>query len=208
MYWLAALALLKTPEFELLPTQLPHLGTLLTARIIKADYEVTAEGMPKLFAGAPASWALLKRASRPVSNVQVTWELPIERLREAAQSSVAKQAAIAMFSPRSTPPLDGVHYKLKVTFKHTKGSSCVGMFASAQYLPAALVVPFKFAIKVPLAGTRILRTAQSLGPEDLGRGWDAFFAVPPMAGGWDEVAWAGKGLPTSGRLTIKLTVSR
>jgi hypothetical protein len=27
-----------------------------------------------------------------------------------------------------------------------------------------------------------------------------------MVGGWDEVAWAAKGLPTSGSLPIHLTV--
>jgi hypothetical protein len=33
------------------------------------------------------------------------------------------------------------------------------------------------------------------------------FKIGPMAGGWDDVAWASKGLPSSGPLTIKLTVS-
>jgi hypothetical protein len=35
-----------------------------------------------------------------------------------------------------------------------------------------------------------------------------WFKLGVMAGGWDEVAWAGKGLPSSGHLTIKLEVSK
>ena len=40
-----------------------------------------------------------------------------------------------------------------------------------------------------------------------GYGFYDFFGMGPMAGGWDESAWAAKGLPTEGRLHIKLTVS-
>jgi hypothetical protein len=37
-------------------------------------------------------------------------------------------------------------------------------------------------------------------------GWSNVFELGPMAGGWDEVAWASKGLPSSGLLNIKITV--
>lgn len=208
MHWLAGLALPRRPALEILPTLLPHLSTLLTARIIKADYQVTAEDLQRLFAGAPASWALPKRASRPVSNVQVTWELPVEQLREAAQRSVAEQETVTVYSPRSTPPLGGVHYKLQIVCKHDDGSCCVGVYACALHLPGDLAMSFGFTVDVRAAGTRILRTGQSQGLEDLSRGWAAFFGVAAMAGGWDERAWAAKGLPTSGTPTVKLTVGR
>ena len=41
-----------------------------------------------------------------------------------------------------------------------------------------------------------------------GRGWSNFFKTGHMAGGWDESVWASKGLPTTGVLTIKATLSK
>lgn len=41
----------------------------------------------------------------------------------------------------------------------------------------------------------------------VGRGWRDFFDVGPMPGGFDEAAWAAKGLPTSGQIVLKLTVN-
>jgi hypothetical protein len=34
-----------------------------------------------------------------------------------------------------------------------------------------------------------------------------FFKVGPMAVGWDESAWAAKGLPATGVLSVELTIS-
>jgi hypothetical protein len=41
-----------------------------------------------------------------------------------------------------------------------------------------------------------------------GQGRQDFFVIGPMAagGGWDEAAWAAKGLPVSGELQLSLTM--
>jgi hypothetical protein len=38
------------------------------------------------------------------------------------------------------------------------------------------------------------------------RGWSDFFGLGVMSAGFDEDAWAAKGLPTSGNIMLKLTV--
>jgi hypothetical protein len=35
-----------------------------------------------------------------------------------------------------------------------------------------------------------------------------FFKVGPMKNGWDDVAWAAKGWPTSGELEVTLEVTK
>jgi hypothetical protein len=37
-------------------------------------------------------------------------------------------------------------------------------------------------------------------------GFSDFFKVGCMSGGFDEVAWAGKGLPTSGSILLQMIV--
>jgi hypothetical protein len=58
----------------------------------------------------------------------------------------------------------------------------------------------------------ICYTAESL-PTNLRSGWgyDDFFGIGVMSGGgavggWDEAAWAAKGLPTEGELEVQLTM--
>lgn len=40
-----------------------------------------------------------------------------------------------------------------------------------------------------------------------GKGWPDFLKVGPMAGGWDDAAWAAKGLPTDGDLVITASIT-
>lgn len=51
-----------------------------------------------------------------------------------------------------------------------------------------------------------LSTSSSL-VSDRGRGARDVFEVGPMAGGWDEVKLAGKGVPVRGNLDITLRVT-
>lgn len=39
------------------------------------------------------------------------------------------------------------------------------------------------------------------------QGKDDFFGVGVISGGWDEAAWAAKGLPTHGYILLTATVS-
>jgi hypothetical protein len=210
MYWLAAVAAPTGTNFEVFPKLLPKLTTLHMARIINPRYQMTTEDHTRLFSDAPAAWALPKRASAPLSSVQMTWELPVEQLREAAQRSVARNAIVALRSPCCTPPLSGIQYDLHIKCSPNEGSGGIGLYVGAVALAASLWMPVDYTIAVPGVclrtqltqneGGRLLKSSSNCG-------WRNFFKVSPMAGGWDEEAWAAQGLPTSGTLTIKLTVS-
>jgi hypothetical protein len=199
-YWLSALTI---PSITVPAVLLPHVRNLLAARSVKADYQVTALDLQKVFAGAPACWALPQRATQPVSSAQVTWEVPIDKLRAAAHRSVAGNSTVSLRSFCSTAPVDGMSYDINVECSPKEGGSCIGVFGRATNAPCDLFWSFDMTMRAP----GLARTVSSRMGRGAGYGWRDFFDLPAMAGGWDEAAWAAKGLPTSGTLPITLTVS-
>lgn len=88
----------------------------------------------------------------------------------------------------------------------TSSAVSIGMYARAADAPpdASYTLTFEMsaapqearpATSGPLKGTGIW-------------GFETFFKVGPMAGGWDEAAWVAKGLPANGPLVLKLSVSK
>ena len=51
------------------------------------------------------------------------------------------------------------------------------------------------------------RGSSSVLSRDVGLGQPDFFGAGAMPGGWDEAAWTAQGLPTSGQLTLTLTIT-
>ena len=149
----------------------------------------------------------------PVGSVQVVWQLDVSQLRDAARRCAAEQRDYTdMFSSEPSPPLGGISFHTRMLLKFDDGGVKVGLFCTPRSLPHDLLYTCKVKLQVEEFGEWTWTdTSLPLRPKptrcSMMRGWFDFFQLGPMAGGWDETAWAAKGLPTNGHLTIKLTVS-
>ena len=159
--------------------------------------------LQRLLPGAPPSWSLGPRISRHVSSVSVTCDLSISALREAAQSCVADGRVIYMQS-HSTAPLGGLSFQVVSSCR--PGADGIGCTVSigTQCSNVNNTVCPTFRFKLVSTGHRV--TGSNKVGEFAAFAHD-FFMLGEMAGGWDAVAVAAKGLPASGELPITLTVS-
>jgi hypothetical protein len=86
----------------------------------------------------------------------------------------------------------------------TTGGSSVGLYLQPLNAPQGTFWGAHVTIAVagcPAFSQEVIVQAPCLS------GTSDFFKPGPMAGGWDEAAWAAKGLPTSGKLVVAGTVS-
>jgi hypothetical protein len=166
---------------------------------------VRASNLQRLLPSAPPSWALGRRRSNPVSSVSVTWDLSISTLQETAQRCVAEGKQLLVKSRTHTAPLGGLAFQpIAACYPAADGAGCklcVGVKCSNR--DVGIVLPsFKFQL-VSASGHRAAGVAP-LGSKGEVRD---LFQLGVMAGGWDAVAVAAKGLPANGVLPITLTVS-
>jgi hypothetical protein len=185
----------------------PKIQQLLLLRDAKADYQVTEADLQagEWLAGAPPSWAQGRRVIQPVSSVQLVWNLDVSELRDAARCSAADKGGSNVCSTQVSPPLGGIGFVVSANCIKSTAGVKIGLYCHVSDLWSGLVCVCDFEIEV--VGF-MKSTGLSRLPFRDGLGWDDFFELGHMPGGWDDVAWAGKGLPTSGQLTIKLTVSK
>jgi hypothetical protein len=207
LYWLAALASSRNEDLEPFSDLLRELSTLLTIRITMPDFQVTAQELQRHFVNPPTSWALPRRALHPVSSVQLTWQLPVSELLAAVHCSIRDNAIRAVQSARSTPPLSGIEFVIRLHCVPENGSCHAGLFALPLSLPADLCASFKFRLHIPGTQLDMCLPTPQLNSRKHFWGWTDFFGTSTMPGGWDEAAWKAQGLPMSGTLPITLTVN-
>jgi hypothetical protein len=137
------------------------------------------------------------------------WQVDVSELRDAARRCAAQQSDDqTLCAPESSPPLGGISFFMKFYMRFEDGGVRVNFFGLPECLPHDMLYTCNFRVQVEgiAIDDPLLAMHKPLLAEYM-RGWSDCFKVGPMAGGWDEVAWAGKGLPISGQLSIKLTVS-
>jgi hypothetical protein len=95
---------------------------------------------------------------------------------------------------------------LDCEWEDSKQGSRVGMFVHVGTLPTGTVCCCTYSLECvgvdavdSFTDTHIFDWTQSWGPDD-------FFKLASMSGGFDEAAWAAKGLPASGNILLRLTV--
>lgn len=145
--------------------------------------------------------------------MQLVWRLDVAAIRATACSNASQQKLIHLRSETVTPPLDGVAFRwlMELKWDADKGGSKVGLFAVPQNVPRDAFLTYSFSLSVPNRSSEHAGSTARDGTSPMqqgggGRGCADFFDLGFMAGGWDESAWAAKGLPTSGQLHITLTV--
>jgi len=202
-FWLSALAVSADAPKLLLSEQQAVVKQLLMMQLGSSGKGVTAADFTRQLPGAPSSWVLPKRVSRQVSSVQLTWMLEVEAVRDAARSSASQQKTISMHPHCVTPPLEGLVFSLHLHVKPQEQGAQLGLFVRTRNTPPDTFYSCSFTISTC---QRSKHRDASLAHGHAGKGWSDFFKLGTMAGGWDEAAWAAKGLPTSGQLPITLTV--
>jgi hypothetical protein len=179
-------------------------------RHIGGGSSLGVDKLQRYIPGAPASWSLGKRASKEVSSVRVVWALQVSKIKEAALRSSSEQATgrhpPQILSPCSTSPLGGLLWSLLLSCRQaTTGGGTVGLFTAVLNAPKGTFWGARVTIAVAgcpaFSQEMILQAPTCIGTSD-------FFKTGPMAGSWDEAAWAAKGLPTLGKVKITGTVSK
>jgi hypothetical protein len=207
-YWLSASVAEEKARMRLLAELRPQLRRLLLLREAQADYSVQSADLREgqQLAGAPASWALGCRVFKPVGSVQLVWQLDVSKLRELARRSFTSQSHKDLFCSDTSPPLGGMAFGIKVACTSKEGGVEVGLHCGPEDLPEDMCYKGTFKLTVDGYNSLTLVMSKPNGGSTW-RGYSDFFGMGPVAEGWDEVAWAGRGLPTGGKLTIRLTVT-
>jgi hypothetical protein len=201
-FWLSGSVNSAKADEMLLAELRPQIRRLLLLRAAQSDYPVKDADLREggRLAGAPPSWGLWRRVIQPLGSVQLVWQVEISKLRDAARRSAAEQEDVDVDSPPS-PPLGGISFGLQLC-DFEEG---VALYVGAKNLPDDMFYLGTFEVQVEDSEEFARHSENQV--ECGWNGWPDVFGLGVMAGGWDEVAWAGTGLPSSGHLTIKLKVS-
>jgi hypothetical protein len=159
----------------------------------------------------PAAWRLGTRQLITADPVQLVWKLPVRKIAQACRDSAAGNKTVCIYCPISSPVFGGTAWRLLLVCEqaHDNGERVtkVGLYAtpgkSSRMFGDDVVVVWKFTIACTSAG--IIHELQCPGScSDYGL--DNLFdvRVKSEAGGWDEAAWAAKGLPVSGEVELTL----
>jgi hypothetical protein len=207
-YWLSGAVHAADDDSALLSELRSQMKQLLMLRDVQGDYVVKAADLQEgqLLAGAPLSWALGRRVSKPVSRVGCVWRLDVSELRDAARSCAADRSIVVLRAPKVTPPLHGTEFCVAIECVSEEGGVDISLYGVPDNLYPGMYYMCTFSWQVNDGGAFTCIMEEPYAGDDMS-GWGDAFGVGLMTEGWDEVAWARKGLPTSGQLTIKLTVS-
>ena len=208
-YWLTACAWSDDADELLLSGYVEQLQKLAMMRAADAAFKPPdAAFLQEYLPGALASWSAGKRSHKQVSSVSVEWDLDVSDIRTAAQRCAQEQKLTVKCSG-VTPPLGGLVWgiRLDCDWDEHAGGTKVGLFAMQKNAPTATYCRFRYTLFVAGADACRSRGYSILLQHDEGYGSPDIFVGKPMAGGWDEAAWAAAGLPASGHVKVKLVVS-
>jgi hypothetical protein len=158
--------------------------------------------------GAPPSWRLPPRQMRPLADgVKLQWRLQLEHLKAACRQSFAQQETVDTLSPDATPPMGGRPWRMLLQCSATPGGIELTLYVGPSNLPECVFVK-SYSYTITCCGEAYPRTVACAGGQRGSyngyTGDSICFPEEPMAGGWDDAAWAAAGLPASGDLLLQL----
>jgi hypothetical protein len=196
----------------------PQLTKLLLLKLGRSsnplgEVRLNCEDITYRIPDVPASWLLPVRDIRPVSSVNVRWELDVSALRKAALYSGSGKQKAVLRSPASRL-LGGVRWGMKMycDWDASRKGSTIDLYACAESLPAGAVCSCTYTLKYVATDKCGIETAAGSRKDTKHSeanepwGWEDVFGVGAMSGGFDEAAWAAKKLPADGTITLHLTV--
>lgn len=207
LYWLSAPVLATDKDKHTLHGLGPQLRTLLAMRIAGPQQENSdrVADLEEFVPDAPPSWHLQKRAAHKVPALVLTWAVDVSNIKQAAQLCAAKQAKQKLDSPQISRPVSGIAWRLRIACEWDAEAGMVEIDVGAvpENIRQGMFCMLK--LRVSCTGVRGGPNTTMINDDQVSNFPD-FFKVGPVACGWDDAAWAQKGWPTSGDLTLKLEV--
>jgi hypothetical protein len=208
-FWLSASILSSDADKLLLQRMQPQLKQLMLLKAGRSpSADLSEEDIKKGVPDAPASWLLPVRDIQPVSSMKLEWEVDVAAIRHAAQDSANKKRTTLQWSPTSCL-LGGVRWsmQLKYNWDASKQGIMIGLYSRARNLPAGSLPCCTFSLRcVGVDAGGHVTHSKRLFSDTSGWGYENVFELGSMPGGFDEAAWAAKGLPASSSITLRLTV--
>lgn len=207
--WLVEVLTAQQPRSLMLSTVLEPLKLLMAMRQVPR-----LARQPLQVPGAPESWLWGPRKyGRQVDVVATTWLVPVAALKRDAMAAFAgrSQLLLAPNAPNHTPPLRGAAFAPAIIFCGKEGGTQLG--AMCMQLPGSFtadgVAMFDIEHSITIGihhrvAAGLSRAHSHTAPRSCW--WEDFLQLGCMAGGWDDVQWANRGLPTEGDVKITLQV--
>jgi len=204
MSWLAAAALTECTRSVLHPIK-RQVGALLRFLLVCDDVDAHAARLKVLVPDAPASWLLGCRQEKQAPEfVEDVWQLPITELKEACIRAAADKQAVGLVSPGEFAPLYGRTFAFMLECIGSDDGTMIGAYLRPSLGTLDTVTHMQFNVAVH---PHQAKDASGVVEARSWWGWHDFFDIGVMSGGWDEAAWAAKGLPTTGELVLTAKVT-
>jgi hypothetical protein len=210
-YWLGAMVHSSDAPKLLLAAQTASIKRLLLAQLVAPVAALDGATLTGMFEDAslpppPDAWLLPRRATAAVlaGGVRMTWALPLSELQDVCRRCKETQAMVWLPSPSVTAPLGGLAWRLEVQCIWKDGGVRVGLFSGPADKAAGCLHTHTAEI---IGGRNHKRSMRRSYPHKTSRGWPDFFALGPMAEGWDAAAWAAERLPATGMIELSLRVT-
>lgn len=205
-FWLTAALQAEQSRLLLVPLREQPLKLLAYLQVCSA---FSAQHFNMLVPNTPPSW--LQGARLPATvDVPVTlrWELPISQIRGLCLQAFASKTSAEVWSPSHSPPLKGVAGQLVLRASYEQGGVKVGMSVGIgpKGIGPPVFMPFKCRVSVEGLNEPFFQEANAIMSGKSCGGWQNYFGVGVMAGGWDDTRWAAKGFPTQGNLVLEALV--
>lgn len=209
--WLMELLTARAPE---------HLVLHSVWELIRMFVNLREEQHAKRWhvSGVPHSWRWCPRTSdEAVGNVEVRAQFSVSVIKQASCRVFEQQLRVdSLLLEEPQMPLAGAEFRPQLVFRSSAAGMTLGFFV--KQLPssseAGTQVFFHIGFSLDLGPVSRSGSALSCSSGVQGQegsapcsGWHGFLQIGPMAGGWDDVAWANKGLPTTGAVDIRMKFS-
>lgn len=228
--WLLAVATADCATSVLDPLKV-QIGWLLRFQAECPDFNSNSERFKAMVDDVPASWLLGGRQHKQVpSSVDITWKLPVSKLQEVCNNAAGKKGVtIRLACKELSPPLRGQVFQLRVEAQPapqrglgTSPGCSLGSQLGVYIVPMGAATHMFSCVDVTVTAGPAGPAAGDDAPEasklerhakqsimKTGRGWGFcnFFGLGTLMRGWDEAAWNATGLPKTGELELKATIS-
>jgi hypothetical protein len=210
--WLLELLTARAPQHLVLHSLWEPIRMLVNLRELQ-------RGKRWQIAGAPPSWQLGPRAATDqVLAVECTGRFSVSVIKQASCRAFEQQDAFdALPITDMHAPLAGAAFRAYLGFVAGEAGTTLGFFVqqppSSPEAGTQVFIEIDFTLTlgaVSRSGSKLSCSSEMLHPRHnphFVAGFRDFLDIGPMAGGWDELAWANKGLPTAGEVDIRMKLS-
>lgn len=196
-----------TAAFNILRPLQQQLHALQTFLRLEHDLLAAANAVQKHLQNTPASWKLGPRHIIPATadTAELRWRLPVSQLKQGFLKCSEQKQVMTQYSPDRLLR-SGVRWALRVDYSWVEEQSGVqiGVYVHPFEHPCGGFCKLKFTVH----GSSTSRSAHNAGSipfwAGLSWGWNDFFSIGPMTGGWEQSARVSKGLPVDGDIKLVL----